>query len=69
MISHHAEVGDGNPVQCQLDQVVVHIMDDDGDWMGQCSSKLEVEVKLVLVQQINVRYFRCSVWGQVDSKQ
>ena len=49
MISHHAEVSDGNPVQCQLDQVVIYSIDNDGDWMGQCSSELEFEVQLALV--------------------
>ena len=33
MISNHAEVGDGTPVRCQLDQVDVHSIDDDGDWI------------------------------------
>ena len=69
MTSHHVAVSDGNPVQCQLDQVVVLSKDDDRDWMGQCSSELEVEVQLALVQQINMCVFRCSVWGQVYSKQ
>ena len=60
-MSQHAEVGDGNPVQCQLDQVVIHSIDDDQYWIGQYSSELEVEVQLTLVQQINARIFRCSV--------
>ena len=50
MISNHAEVGDGTPVLCQLDQVDVHSIDDDRDWIRQYSSELEVEVQLSLVQ-------------------
>ena len=67
LITHHAEVSDGNPVHYQLDKVVVHGIDDYRDLIGQCISKLEV--KLLLAQQINARIFRCLVWDQVKSKQ
>ena len=40
---------DGNPVQCQLDQVVVQSIDVES-WMGQCSSEFEVKIQLALVQ-------------------
>lgn len=66
---HHAEVGDRNPVRRQLDQVVVDGVDDNRHWMRQYSAKLEVTVQLPLTQQVDARVFRCSVWGQVESKQ
>ena len=56
-------------IQTCFDQVVVHSIDDDRDWMGRCSCELEVEVQLALAQQNNMCIFRYSVWGQVESKQ
>ena len=63
---HHAEVCDRNPVGRQSDQVVVDGLDDDRHWIRQYSAKLEVQ--LPLTQQVDARNFRCSVWGQVESK-
>ena len=66
---HHAEVCDRNPVGRHLDQVVVDGVDNDRHWMRQYSAQLEVKVQLPLTQQVHACVFRCSVWGQVKSKQ
>ena len=66
---YHAENCDRNPVGRQLDQVVVDGVDDDSHWMRRYGVELEVKVQLPLMQQVDARVFRCSVWGQVESKQ